>query len=156
MRWRIIVTIFVFILLIIISINYESIDFNQERYISVEIKGEVIQDKSLYLPLGSSVDDALKEVDLTEEADLSTISLNSVLYNNQVIVIPKIQELDLISINSSSIEDLIKLPGIGLSLGQRIIDYRENISSFQNLEDLMNVKGIGESKFNKLKEYICL
>ena len=47
------------------------------------------------------------------------------------------------------------LPGIGEMTALRIIEYRQ-MQSFQSLEDLMNVKGIGQKKFDALKGLICL
>lgn len=61
-----------------------------------------------------------------------------------------------ISINQATIEQLTTLPGIGEKKAQDIIAYREKNGPFQNLEDLKNVKGIGDATFEKLKEYIML
>ena len=70
-------------------------------------------------------------------------------------VIPEIQGIKLISLNSATKEELQTLPGIGPSIAQRIIDYRES-STFQTLEQIKDVKGIGEALFNKIKDKICL
>jgi competence protein ComEA len=48
------------------------------------------------------------------------------------------------------------LPGIGETQAQDILDYRQQIGSFTNLEELMNVRGIGQSTFDKLKMYITI
>ncbi len=63
---------------------------------------------------------------------------------------------DLISINTGSIEELTKLEGIGESKAQAIIDYRTNNGPFKTLEELMNVSGIGEKAFEKIKNNIKL
>lgn len=128
---------------------------NNKKYIQVEIRGEVEQEKTLSLPLGSTFNDALKQIDLTEESDTSMFSYLDVLYNNQIIVIPK-HSNNLISINNADIDSLVTLPGIGNSIASRIIEYREKYGNFVNLDELKNVKGIGEKKFNKIKPYICL
>ena len=47
------------------------------------------------------------------------------------------------------------LPGIGSSTADKIIEYR-NKQQFSSIEDIMNVSGIGEGKFNKLKDLICV
>ncbi len=106
--------------------------------------------------MGSTIEDILNLAKPTEEANLDVLSYQSVLYNKQIIVIEEKSEKKLVSINSASLEELSTLPGIGPSTAAKIIEYRENIGSFQTLEDLMKVKGIGNGKFNKLKEYICL
>ena len=68
----------------------------------------------------------------------------------------KNRNIDLVSINWAVLEDLIDLPGIGESLALRIIDSRKNNGSFIKLEELMNVSGIGEKKYEKIKPFICL
>ncbi len=61
-----------------------------------------------------------------------------------------------VSLNKGSMEDFLTLPGIGESKAQDIIDYRTTNGEFKELEDLMNVTGIGEATFAKLKENITL
>ena len=59
------------------------------------------------------------------------------------------------SLSSATLEELTKLPGVGPAIAQRILEYRDT-EGFASLEDLMNVKGIGEKTFEKLSPYICL
>lgn len=61
-----------------------------------------------------------------------------------------------VSINQANLEILMTLPGIGESKAQSIISYREKNGGFQTLEDLMNVSGIGEAVFAKIAPYIML
>ena len=51
---------------------------------------------------------------------------------------------------------LCELPGVGESLASRIIQYREENGKFKFIEDLKNVSGIGEKKFESLREYIVV
>jgi competence protein ComEA len=61
-----------------------------------------------------------------------------------------------ININTATKEDLIKLPGVGPSTAEKIIEYREKINGFKKIEDIMKVKGIGQKKFEKMKPYIFI
>lgn len=68
-----------------------------------------------------------------------------------------IEELTVqISVNAASTEELETLPGIGPSLALRIIEYRRTHGGFKTLEDLKNVKGIGEKLFAKIQPYLKL
>ena len=61
---------------------------------------------------------------------------------------------ELININTATLEQLETLPGIGVTLAQRILDYRETHGSFETVTDLMNVSGIGEGRLNAILDYI--
>jgi len=60
-----------------------------------------------------------------------------------------------ININTCTKEQLMSLPGIGEVLADRIIQYREK-TPFKKVEDLMNVSGIGEKKFESIKDLIIV
>lgn len=60
-----------------------------------------------------------------------------------------------ININSADADELDKLHGIGVSLAQRIIDYREKNGAFVTIEEIMKVPGISESKFADMRDFIC-
>jgi competence protein ComEA len=61
-----------------------------------------------------------------------------------------------VNLNSASAAQLQTLPGVGASAAQRIVDYRQKNGSFKKIEELMNVKGIGEKSFLKLKPLITV
>lgn len=61
-----------------------------------------------------------------------------------------------VNINSADITQLDSLPGVGEVTAQKIIDYREKNANFKSIEEIKNVKGIGENKFNDLKDYISI
>ena len=61
-----------------------------------------------------------------------------------------------ISINTATLEELMTLPGIGQSKAEAIIDYRTTNGKFEKIEQLMEITGIGESIFAKIKENITI
>lgn len=62
----------------------------------------------------------------------------------------------LVNINIASLAELDTLPGIGPATAQKIIDYREQNGFFASIEDIMDVSGIGEAKFEKMKNMITI
>lgn len=67
-----------------------------------------------------------------------------------------IEEADKININLAGIEYLQLIPQVGEATALKIIEYRETVSLFYNIEDIMNVSGIGELTFEKMRDYICV
>ena len=63
---------------------------------------------------------------------------------------------NLININTADAQTLDSLPGVGPSTAKKIIEYRESEGNFQDISDLKKIKGIGEAKFAKLKDKICI
>lgn len=61
-----------------------------------------------------------------------------------------------VNINSAGAEELMTLPGIGEVRALAIIEYRETYGNFENIEDIMNVKGIKTGVFSKINELICV
>jgi comEA protein len=61
-----------------------------------------------------------------------------------------------INLNAATLDQLETLPGIGRKTAERIIEYRTKSGGFKRIEDLMNVKGIGEKSFLKLKPLVAV
>lgn len=69
---------------------------------------------------------------------------------------PPLPEEKSININKAGINQLISLPGIGEKTAQKILLLRDERGGFKNLEELKDVKGIGEVKFNKIKKFLYI
>jgi competence protein ComEA len=61
-----------------------------------------------------------------------------------------------VNLNTANVAQLETLPGIGKSTAERILEYREKSGGFKKIEDLMNVRGIGEKSFLKLKPLVTV
>ena len=160
-------------------------EIDETEEIIVHIAGEVKKEGIVYLKQGSRIIDAIKEAGgETKEADLSQINLAYELQDGQKVYIPnkneKITEYitassgnnviveenknsestegkeNKVNINTANQSELDSLPGIGPSIAQRIIEYREENGNFQKIEDLQNVKGIGDAKFSNIKDNVTV
>ena len=69
---------------------------------------------------------------------------------------PAAERAAAVNLNTASAADLESLPGIGAKTAERILEYRQKNGPFKKIEDLMNVKGIGEKSFLKLKPLLTV
>jgi len=69
---------------------------------------------------------------------------------------PAPAEAIVINLNSATAAELEKLPGVGPATAARIVEYRQKNGAFKKIEDLMNVRGIGEKTFLNLKPLITV
>lgn len=152
-----------------------------ENKIVIHITGEVEEEGVIELEKGARISDAIEEAGgTTKEADLSNVNLAYSLSDGQKVKIPNINEKDeeiivveekagdniiiegnkskeeKININKAAQTEIETLPGIGPSTALKIITYRNEHGEFKNIEDIKNVSGIGDSKFENIKEYICV
>ena len=164
------------VLSLILSFDYNKSD---EIIIETPIYEQEVNNTFIYIDIGGSVLNPgvykverntrlfqliIKAGGLTKEANELLINQSMLLKDEMYVYIPNIYEdykgtnIDnstlLVNINSASKTELESLPGIGPSTAQSIIDYREQIKIFDDIEDLMNVPGIGETTFNELKDLI--
>lgn len=95
------------------------------------------------------------------------LEMASVLSDGMRIYVPSVEEAvaaesrneednGLINLNAASKEQLMTLPGIGEAKADAILQYREDYGGFGAVEDVMNVPGIKEAAFSKIKKYICV
>jgi competence protein ComEA len=64
--------------------------------------------------------------------------------------------LDKVNLNTATSEQLQTLPGIGPATAKTIIEYRAKVGKFNKVEEIINVKGIGEKKFQKIKDRLVV
>lgn len=157
---------------------------DNEELIAIHITGEVTKPGIIYLKEGARIYDAIQEAGgTTKDANLDRVNLAYVLSDGQKINIPNVKDKEekeyiisnsgenillddtstktkgasgKVNINTALQTELETLPGIGPSLAQRILEYRETNGKFQKIEDLKNVKGIGDSKYSNIKDYVCI
>lgn len=83
-----------------------------------------------------------------------TTTRKTTSHTSRTTAVPTTAEFVRLDINSASADELTKLKGVGEVLAQEIISYRENSGGFRNIEEIMNVKGIGESIFADIRDHI--
>ena len=69
---------------------------------------------------------------------------------------PKAVSTEKINLNTATAEQLQTLPGVGPSIAKRILDHRAKNGKFNKVEEILNVKGIGEKKFQKMKDRLVV
>lgn len=161
-------------------------EIEEKSQIIVHIAGEILNPGVISLDEGARIIDAINKAGgITNEADLSKVNLAYILEDAQKIYIPNVNEKEIIenmsseivksgstqensntgeklkngekiNINTATQKELQKLTGIGESIALRIINYRKENGKFNTIEDIKNVSGIGESKFNKIKNNIIV
>lgn len=165
---------------IIDSNTQDSKTEDEEELVIVHVTGEVKKPGVVRVKEGSRVEDIVKAAGgLTENADISNINLAYVVEDGTKIRIPSTDDekqeeyitqsigegiimqeesnnsrSSIVNINTASETELEELPGIGASIAGRIIEYRNKNGKFKSIEDIKNVTGIGDSKFEKIKESI--
>lgn len=149
----------------------------QENKIKVYVTGAVNNAGVVELNEGSRIQDAINLAGgVRDDANLEEVNLAYCLEDGQKLYIPNINEKEVeylstengdkviegyknsdtlkVNINTGGVEELKKLPGVGESLAQKIIDYRNENGKFKTVDDLKNVSGIGEKKFESMSEYL--
>lgn len=163
--------------------NKENEEKIEEEMIVIHITGEVKKPGVVRVKEGSRIEDIIEAAGgLTENADITNINLAYVVEDGVKIKIPAVGDDELskesyiiegmgenfsiaegnvenhsnslININTASQTELETLPGIGPSIASRIIEYRNQNGKFKTVNDIKNVTGIGNNKFEKIKEFI--
>lgn len=150
----------------------------------VDIKGMVVNPGVYEVPSNYRVNDVILIAGgLLEGADTSKINLAKIVNDEMSIIVYSSDEVlqkykdeicicdcssvindacisneedSLVNINTADIDELMEIKGIGRSKAKAIIEYREDNGNFNSISDIMNVDGIGESLFEKIKIYITV
>lgn len=142
----------------------------EQQEITVYVSGAVSHPGVISLPDGARVADAVNACGgVLPTADPDALNMAQPLKDGmQIRVVQKtaaqngaagtaaVSRDGLVNINTADEKALDSLPGIGPAMAKRIIEYRSVNGSFQKLEDLKKVKGIGEAKFARLKDKVSL
>ena len=157
---------------------------DKKDYIEIHLIGEVNKPGVVKLEKGARIIDAIEEAGgHTENANLSKINLAYVLEDGLQVNVPNYNTEDTetlirsdagdnvitsmegaganskdsnskVNINTATKEKLETLPGIGEATASRIIDYRNSNGTFSSIEEIKNVSGIGDAKYENIKNYI--
>lgn len=146
----------------------------ESKSIYVHICGAVKEPGVYELSAGDRADAAVKAAGgFLKDADEKAINLAEILSDGMQIYVPAMDEeygvagsslqgaksagnFGLINLNSASMEELMTLSGIGESKALAIIQYREENGRFASIEEIKNVKGIGDGIFEQIKESITI
>lgn len=159
------------------TVNSEVSNVLEEKIV-IHIAGQVANPGIVELKDGARIVEAIEAAGgVTSDANLEKINLAYVLEDGMKVYIPSIADDDennyvttgssgvssnssnatqtlKININTASVDDFSKIPGIGSSIASRIVEYRKENGKFSTVEDIKNVSGIGDAKFNNIKNYI--
>ena len=123
---------------------YKEYDYSQEDSVfnGTIASGEILLEKN----------DKIRDKNVDYKQEVLDFN-NSEFRNNENKTIPAKAS---ININTAGIEDFARLPGIGKKTAEKIIIFRKKIGGFKKLNELLKVKGIGNSKFINIKKYIYI
>jgi len=134
----------------------------------VHVSGAVAAPGVYDVPPGSIVEDAIAAAGgATASANLAGLNLARVLRDGDQIVVGETPPTavageageaagQLLNLNTATVAQLETLPGIGPSLAQRIVDYRNANGPFATLDDLLDVSGIGPSKVDAIRDLVIV
>lgn len=153
------------------------------EHIIIHITGSVKKQGIVILKPGKRIIDAIDAAGgATDDADLNKLNLAYELQDGEKLYVPSINDSEdkeilvngggnyvlgsygisneernkRININKATKEELQSLNGVGESMANKIIKYREENGKFNDIEDIKNVPGIGDSKYENIKDYITV
>jgi competence protein ComEA len=136
-----------------------------EAAVVVAVSGRVRHPGLVRLPAGSRVADAIEAAGgALPGTDLSMVNLARKVVDGELIVVGLAATGvsgaagpgATVNLNTATLDQLQTLPGVGPVLAQRIIDYRNEHGGFARVTDLRQVSGIGDARFNELKDKVSV
>ncbi len=150
-----------------------------DKKITVYVSGAVNKPGIVTLNEGDRLAKAVEKVGgITKKADLNGINMAIKLQDEMHYIVPRIGEVvkdsasevvsegnfnqaessktSQININTATIEELDKLPGVGEATANKIVNHRSENGEFKSIEEIKNVNGIGDKKFEEMKNLICV
>ncbi|WP_173916081.1 ComEA family DNA-binding protein [Halobacillus sp. Marseille-Q1614] len=144
--------------------SFEEMPHDKGEQWMVDVKGEVSRPGIYEMEQGTRVNDAVNKAGgFTDTADRNSVNLAQKLQDEMVILVLSIDQQssggaeassDKVAVNRATPEEIQKLPGIGPSKAEAIVQYRDDTGGFQSIEDLLEVPGIGEKTLEQMKEMI--
>lgn len=148
------------------------------RQVGVDVEGAVASPGLYLVSADARVNDAVAAAGgMTSDADRQRVNLAQKVEDGMQVYVPSREETPAttgttttgagqasssgaskgkVNLNTASAEELQTLSGIGPSLSQRIIDYRQANGPFKSVDDLRKVSGIGDTRFKSLKDLVCV
>ncbi len=142
------------------------VEVDESKIFSVAIEGEVEKSGTYALKEEAKMSDLIDAAGgLTSSADSRAFNLNVALTKGQTYYIASrydtsnvcsLNELNKVNINEGTADDLMRVSGFTTSVANSVISYRDEHGSYQTIEDLLNVYGIGNATYRKVRNYVIL
>lgn len=137
------------------------------EFLIIDVAGEVHHPGIVTVPVGARVHDAIEAAGGTKgEVDLSTLNLARVLNDGEQLRVGlpaaavgpegSTRQGSLVNLNTAGATELETLPGVGPATSKAILDWRERNGSFRAVEDLLDIRGIGEATLERLRELVTV
>lgn len=154
--------------------NNKKVNQNIIKEVTIFISGEVNNPGVVTINSDKRLADAVNKLGgFTQDADLNKINLAMKIEDEKHYIIPKIgenietsnddnnldikgEENNLVNINEADIKELDSLPGVGEATATKIINHREENGKFKAIEEIKNVNGIGDKKYENIKDMITI
>lgn len=147
--------IFVYVCGAVQNAGVYSLVEGERLYMAIELAGGFTKEAAKeYHNLARIVEDGERIYILTKK-ELEELSIKEQI-TGELGVEEQIEQQQVVNLNTASLEELTTLPGIGESKAKLIMEYRITVGKFKSIEELMNVSGIGEAMFAKVKDRITI